>query len=65
MLFFWCGKNAARERYLWAVAVAGQLHVVKLRQDDMIEAVLEIDAQMKIKAAGVYILLCTTGASNV
>ncbi|GAB4816718.1 hypothetical protein N2152v2_003764 [Parachlorella kessleri] len=30
---------------------SGQLHVVKLRQDDMIEAVLEIDAQMKIKAA--------------
>ena len=46
--------------YLWAVAVAGQLHVVKLRQDDMIEAVLEIDAQMKVKAAGAYAWLCTT-----
>ncbi|GAB4813125.1 hypothetical protein N2152v2_000171 [Parachlorella kessleri] len=34
------------------VADGGQLHVVKLRQDSMLEAVLEIDSHLKIKAAG-------------
>ncbi|GAB4813118.1 hypothetical protein N2152v2_000164 [Parachlorella kessleri] len=35
------------------VADVGQVLVVKLRQDDMLEAVLEIDSHLKIKAADV------------
>ena len=29
------------------------MYVVELRQDDMLEAILEIDLQLRIKAAGV------------
>ena len=33
------------------------MYVVELRQDDMLEAILEIDLQLRIKAAGWCVLL--------